>query len=34
LRLKDPELCDRTMREHIRLAKEDALLTLRKEDKE
>ncbi|MBL7125773.1 MAG: GntR family transcriptional regulator [Dehalococcoidales bacterium] len=28
LRLKDPELCERTMREHIKLAKEDALLTL------
>jgi DNA-binding GntR family transcriptional regulator len=28
LRLKDPELCEKTMREHIRLAKEDALLTL------
>ncbi len=28
LRLKEPELCDRTMREHIKMAKEDALLTL------
>lgn len=28
LRLKDPELCEKTMREHIKLAKEDALLTL------
>jgi DNA-binding GntR family transcriptional regulator len=28
LRLKDPDLCERAMREHIRLAKEDALLTL------
>ena len=28
LRLKDPELCDKTMREHIKLAKQDALLTL------
>lgn len=34
LRLKDPELCEKTMREHIKLAKEDALLTLLKEDKE
>ena len=34
LRLKDPELCEKTMREHIKLAKEDALLTLRKEAKE
>ena len=34
LRLKDPELCEKTMREHIKLAKEDALLTLRKEPKE
>lgn len=28
LRLKAPDLCERAMREHIRLAKEDALLTL------
>lgn len=28
LRLKDPDLCERAMREHIRLAKEDALQTL------
>ncbi len=28
LRLNDPELCEKTMREHIKLAKEDALLTL------
>jgi len=28
LRLKDPELCEKTMREHIKLAKEDTLLTL------
>ncbi len=28
LRLKDPDLCERTMREHIHQAKEDALLTL------
>jgi DNA-binding GntR family transcriptional regulator len=28
LRLKDPDLCERTMREHIKLAKEDALQTL------
>ncbi len=28
LRLRDPELCERIMREHIREAKEDALLTL------
>lgn len=28
LRLKDPELCEKTMREHIKLAEEDALLTL------
>jgi DNA-binding GntR family transcriptional regulator len=28
LRLKDPDLCEKAMREHIRLAKEDALLTL------
>jgi DNA-binding GntR family transcriptional regulator len=28
LRLKDPDLCERTMREHINLAKEDALQTL------
>jgi DNA-binding GntR family transcriptional regulator len=26
--LKDPDLCEKAMREHIRLAKEDALLTL------
>ena len=31
LRLKDPELCEKTMREHIKLAQEDALLTLRRE---
>ena len=31
LRLKDPELCEKTMREHINLAKEDALLTLLRE---
>ena len=31
LRLKDPELCEKTMREHIKLAKEDALLTLLEE---
>ena len=31
LRLKDPELCEKTMREHIKLAKEDALLTLLRE---
>ncbi len=29
LRLKDPDLCERTMREHIKQAKEDALQTLR-----
>jgi len=34
LRLKDPELCEKTMRQHIKLAKEDALLTLLKENKE
>lgn len=34
LRLKDPDQCEKTMREHIKLAKEDALLTLRKEAKE
>jgi len=34
LRLKDPELCEKMMRQHIKLAKEDALLTLLKEDKE
>lgn len=28
LRLKDPELCERTMRDHIKQAKEDALQTL------
>jgi len=28
LRLKDPDLCERTMREHIRQAKEDALQSL------
>ena len=28
LRLRDPELCERIMREHIKEAKEDALLTL------
>jgi len=28
LQLKDPDLCERAMREHIRLAKEDALQTL------
>ncbi len=28
LRLKEPDLCERAMREHIKLAKEDALLTL------
>jgi DNA-binding GntR family transcriptional regulator len=28
LRLKDPDLCERTMREHIQQAKEDALRTL------
>jgi DNA-binding GntR family transcriptional regulator len=28
LRLKDPDLCERAMREHIKLAKEDALQTL------
>jgi len=28
LRLKDPDLCERLMREHIREAKEDALQTL------
>ena len=32
LRLKDPELCERTMRQHIKLAKEDALLTLSREN--
>jgi len=31
LRLKDPELCEKTMREHIKLAKEDALLALMRE---
>jgi len=31
LRLKDPELCEKTMREHIKLAKGDALLTLLRE---
>jgi len=31
LHLKDPELCEKTMREHIELAREDALLTIRKE---
>jgi len=34
LRLKAPELCEKTMREHINLAKDDALLTLLKEEKE
>jgi hypothetical protein len=34
LRLNDPELCERTMRQHIKLAKEDALLMMRKENKE
>ena len=34
LHLKEPELCEKTMREHIALAKEDALLTLLKEPKE
>lgn len=34
LRLKDPELCEKTMRQHIKLAKNDALLTLLKENKE
>jgi len=29
LRLKDPDLCERTMREHIKQAKEDALQTLK-----
>ena len=33
LQLKDPELCEKTMREHIKLAKEDALLALLREDK-
>jgi DNA-binding GntR family transcriptional regulator len=33
LQLKDPELCEKTMREHIKLAKEDTLLALRREDK-
>lgn len=28
LRLKDPDLCEKTMRQHIRLAKEDALQAL------
>jgi DNA-binding GntR family transcriptional regulator len=28
LRLHDPELCERVMREHIKEAKEDALQTL------
>ena len=28
LRLKDPELCEKTMRDHIKQAKEDALQTL------
>ena len=28
LRLKDPDLCEKTMREHIRQAKEDALQTI------
>lgn len=28
LRLKDPDLCERTMREHIKQAKEDALQTI------
>jgi DNA-binding GntR family transcriptional regulator len=32
LRLKDPDLCERVMREHIREAKEDALQVLRTED--
>jgi len=32
LRLKDPDLCERVMREHIREAKEDALQALRAED--
>ena len=30
LRLKDPELCEKMMRTHINLAKEDALMTLSK----
>ena len=30
LQLKDAELCEKTMREHIKLAKEDALITLLK----
>ncbi len=30
LRLKDPELCEKIMRTHIQLAKEDALMTLSK----
>jgi DNA-binding GntR family transcriptional regulator len=34
LRLKDLELCEKTMREHIRLAKEDALLALLREHKQ
>jgi DNA-binding GntR family transcriptional regulator len=34
LRLKDAELCERTMRQHIKLAEEDALLMMMKEDKE
>jgi DNA-binding GntR family transcriptional regulator len=32
LQLKDPDLCERVMREHIREAKEDALQGLRAED--
>jgi DNA-binding GntR family transcriptional regulator len=28
LELRDPDLCERVMREHIKEAKEDALLTL------
>ncbi len=34
LQLKDPELCEKTMREHIKLAKEDALLALLREHKQ
>ncbi len=34
LQLKDHELCEKTMREHIRLAKEDALLALLREYKQ
>jgi len=34
LRLKDPDLCERTMREHIKLAEEDALQALARQRQE